>query len=157
MCTTTDEPSQIVPMLKRKDETSTVLKGHFRLFGDSVNIVATRLQKNSSEPRHRRRNRQVIVQEQVFHMVSVLYCFLTAVTLFLVVFYSTLMRKISLLLLCWFFASLLIRIVVATFSLRSQINFRVLFCVFCSLFIIHLYNGRELYVFSNYLVYYYLC
>ena len=68
-----------------------------------MNIVATRLQKNSSEPRHRRRNRQVIVQEQVFHMVSVLYCFLKAVTLFLVVFYSTLMRTISLLFLYWFF------------------------------------------------------
>ena len=74
LCTTTDEPSQIVPLLKRKDETTTIMKGHFRLFGDTVTIVATRLQKSCSEPKNRRRNRQISVQEHVFHMVGSLYC-----------------------------------------------------------------------------------
>ena len=69
LCTTTDEPSLVVPMLRRKEETSLVLRGHFRLFGDSVTIVATRLQKSLSEPRNRRRNKQMSVQEQVFQMV----------------------------------------------------------------------------------------
>jgi len=68
LCTTTDEPSSVLPMLRRKEETSMVLRGHFRLFEDSVTIVATRLQKSVSEPRNRRRNKQTSVQEQVFQM-----------------------------------------------------------------------------------------
>lgn len=70
ICTSTDEPSVIVPLLKKKDGTASIMKGHYRLAGDIVNIVATRIQKNPCEPRSRRTNKQSSIKEHVFHLVS---------------------------------------------------------------------------------------
>eukprot|EP00112_Aurelia_sp_Birch-Aquarium-sp1_P006964 Seg1760.1 transcript_id=Seg1760.1/GoldUCD/mRNA.D3Y31 product="F-box only protein 9" protein_id=Seg1760.1/GoldUCD/D3Y31 len=68
VCTTAEDPCTVIPTLRRKQETATVIKGHYRLNGDTVTIVTKKLQKNQMETRNRRRVNSPVVQEQTFHM-----------------------------------------------------------------------------------------
>ena len=75
ICSTPDDPSVVIPLLRRKQATSSVIsKGHYKLVGDSVNIVYKRITKGIGESRSRRgRNVQPPVTEHVFYMVSWCY------------------------------------------------------------------------------------
>ncbi|XP_065063250.1 F-box only protein 9-like [Rhopilema esculentum] len=68
VCTTPDDPTIAIPALRKKQETTAVNRGHYRLVGDAVNIITKKIQKSQSETRNRRRQNPTIVQEHVFHM-----------------------------------------------------------------------------------------
>eukprot|EP00794_Sanderia_malayensis_P011949 gene11949-13185_t len=72
--TSHDEPLTVIPTLRRKHQTTTtttIIKGHYRLVGDTVTIATTRTEKSQSESRSRRqRGLTPSIQEQMFNMID---------------------------------------------------------------------------------------